>query len=235
MSIKKISIRIIEEPIIGYGVTLPVYDDFHLPFPPTTVVFQDNAQGKEKTTPYILSERWRNYIQQINPPDSYQWMMNLGNMVINPPQPGDGTILCQSIMSGANYFAYNAKTTTHVRVVCFDHMSDPSNLISTIDRHWDNPFGFWKASAANINGQVINVGQGYDAYWPLMGHTPVWIHRDFVKLFPEGRNYHFANGAKEIWDGSQKLRGYENGQVVLPDPTWQINFTTFVPAQEAYP
>jgi len=232
MSHNTISIRIIQAPVIGYGITLPIYDSFHLQFPPVTIVFQDSPQGENKTTRYPLSQTWINYIASINTPDAFRWLMNVGNMYINPPQTGTQW-LAESIMS-LSYFGYNAETETHVRVVAFDHNSDPAMLNPYKNRHWDEPTRWSKASAADQYGNIINVGNGYGAYWPIMGHAPVWLNKKFCLLFKPGRNYNFREGHK-IYDSNHLLFEYRNGQRYMPDPTWQYDFQTFVPAQEAYP
>jgi hypothetical protein len=117
-------IRWVKKPLLGFGITLAMYDDFFLEWPPSTVVFQNTPQGDAKTTPYPLSESWRSFIQSINSEESYRWMMKVGDMVINPPQP-DGWTRCESIMGGCNYFSYDMETSTHVRVVAYDYLSAP--------------------------------------------------------------------------------------------------------------
>jgi hypothetical protein len=221
-------IRWVRKPLLGYGITNPLYDEFFLEWPPSTVVFQNTPQGDSKTTPYLLTEPWRAFIEKINSPNAYRWMTNVGNMVINPPQPY-GWTRCESIMGGCNYFSFDAYTSTHVRVISYDYLSDPPSDIIVEE----NPHRIWKAAAVNSFGEVRNVGAGLDAYWPLMGRKPLWLHRDFVTLFPPGYDYKFRKFV-EVWDENRPLLIYKNGIREFPNPNWKLKVPNVIPPRSAY-
>jgi hypothetical protein len=160
-------------------------------YAPDTIPLQDRPAGRGKGDVIPVLPPWWDYIHKLNPGEKeYRYTRSIGAMWINIPYDQDDPNpnpppKAESIGNGGNFVAFDLMTDTHGRLVSWSYAQDTSELDPSKYNWYEMPWLVWKAVAINLAGDLRNVGQGLDVYFPTLRFTELWTHRLDVELFPE--------------------------------------------------
>jgi len=172
---------------------LPPEVDFFRLFDVQYTPLQDEPKGRTKGHTVLVPDAWFVYMKKLMTTVAYDWWRHPGSLNFNKhyvndgtPTPGKDRPYCENITMGCNFIAFDKMTETHGRVVSRSNKFDPRLLDPAKNNWYFEPHLFWKATAHNVQGKVINVGAGLNVYHPAIKNRPEqWlILEPYVELFP---------------------------------------------------
>ena len=215
---------------------------------------QDSPKGRTKGHTVRVPPGWFDYMRKLLLSRAYNWWRRPGMLNFNKHYKNDGTEspgndqpVCENITMPCNFIAFDKMTETHGRVVSRNHKFDTRLLDPKKNNWYFEPHLFWKASAHNLQGKVINVGSGFDVYHPAIKQLPEqWlILKPYVELFPSlplqvtlaGRKLivtgYILRGASVIGRTEKGdiylLQARVPGERIFPTPEFWLETTSVIP------
>lgn len=153
---------------------------------PSTVPMPDRPQGDSKGNTIPILPAWQNYIRLINNNKGYDWAMSENWMWINIRYKQEGkTPQAESIHCGGNYVTWDMETSSHIRLVSYHYQDKPLSFLNPEVDNWHfAPHLFWKPCSVDALGKIYRMGNGIDAYIPLIARTELWLPKKRVEFFP---------------------------------------------------
>lgn len=153
---------------------------------PSTVPMPDQPKGDSKGATIPILTPWQDYIGLINNKRGRDWAMSENWMWINIRYKQEGkTPQAESIHCGGNYVTWDEETATHIRLVSYHYQDKPMQFLNPQVDNWHyNPHMFWKPCCVDADGKIYRMGNGIDAYIPLIAKTQLWLPKMGVEFFP---------------------------------------------------
>jgi hypothetical protein len=238
-----------------WGIVRHVTEGYGPDYTPSAQGCQDKPAGIGKGASVPVTPACWPFIQKlhIGNDKGLRYVRGIGLLWINTAYNQDDptvTAHAEQVWGGGNFVLFDTLTTTHGRAVCFDWSLD-FGIFDPARVNWKNyPWLFSKCAAINVStGDVNNVGDGIDAYFPNMrGYdsgnkiTPdKWINLQEAELFPvlpfvlsDGRvvTDYLPQGASVLGKVSGNwiylLRSTKPGERVFPT-NWKIQTFGVIP------
>lgn len=159
--------------------------DMGLIISPDTIPMQDRPQGMNKGAAIPIYPAWWEYIRAINNDRGYMWARSVDWMWINNEYESNANPMAESIHCGGNFVTWDLETSTHIRLVSYHYQDKPMQFLNPqVDNWHNNPHMFWKPCSIDQYGTIYRMGNGIDAYIPLIARTELWLPKIRVEFFP---------------------------------------------------
>lgn len=149
---------------------------------PDTIGMADKVGGGEgKGNPIrIYSKIWE-HIRAINDDWGYEYARSVGRMWINTPYGAGETPKAECITCGGNFAKIQRYVSGYYKIAAYDYQT---TSIPDSQNWFLFPWLHFKATAIDNFGNVFNVGNGHDVYFPILRVTERWMHYKNVQVFP---------------------------------------------------
>jgi len=150
---------------------------------PDEIVLQSQGTGNQKANNVPIRPQVWSWLRANNNDAAWTWLTTYESMWMNNNGKGGeiditGKVSSEPLTCGGNLIAYDAETTTHVRLVTFNY-NDP-----IVGDFKTTPWMFWYPTAVNTSRVVRKVAGGIDVYVPLLSYAESWIEKSRITLLP---------------------------------------------------